>query len=104
MKTYKILFQENKKLSHILVKANSIEEVELPPNTIDIKVIFDFRNIELFKRQQILELVDSLNTVLEAKIPLAQALEILKYQDNKPFTQDLIDSLERAPLYTNNQI
>jgi len=108
MKKYKITFQKEGRVHNIFIDSEDISKEKLPLNVIKIQeiqkgFIFDKKNSKL-KSSEIADLFFELNIILQAKIPLYEALEILLGSTSNKLLKEIIitmkDSLKNGkPIY-----
>ena len=103
MKKFKITYQENSKIKTITLKANSIDEIDLPLNIINIKKssanpLINFFNhpIEFNKSKNTITLFNELNIMLKSRLPLAEAINILKKSTKNQQISNILNSIENA--------
>lgn len=116
MKSFKITYQENSKIKTITLKANGIDEIDLPLNIINIKEssanpltnLFN-HSIDLNKSKNTITLFNELNIMLKSRLPLAEAINILKENTKNQQISNILDSIETAlkngkPIYKRLEI
>ena len=100
---YKLCFEEKGKLKTIILESSSIENLKTlngyPLNIIKIKKIKPFKidSLVVFKNdKEVLELFYEMSTMLEAKLPIKDVIEILLNTQFSPRLQDILYSMQNA--------
>lgn len=93
MKKYKIRYQDNNRISTIVLNGESLEDLKndpkYPQNLISIQERRSYFNIEFSSSINIIQIMNELNIMLQAKLPLGESIELL------------IQSYERSSLEYN---
>lgn len=100
MKKYKVIFQKNGIINSTIINTPNIENEILPLNVIKIKEInkflFTLNRDSKLKSVEISDLFFELNIILQAKIPLFEALEILSNSSRKQPIQEILTKMKVA--------
>ncbi len=97
MKKYKIVYQENGNLKSKTIETNNLELEELPSNIIEIKKsIFEFKFQEKITDNQIRNSLYELSMMLNSKILLDDAFDILIKNEKKQHINDFLKSLKNS--------
>lgn len=108
MKKYRVTFQKNGKINSIVIKSKDISQNILPSNIIKIEHLYNKKSLInkkcRVKSIEISNLFFELNIILQAKIPICDALEILekstKNRKVKEILNCMIDALKNGrPIY-----
>lgn len=96
---YKIIYQEDEKLKSKIVKASSLEDISLPLNTIEVKkefFSFDFKLEKNIKEKELISLFYELSLMLDSKILLDEALDILIKNKKDKVVVEFLKTLQNS--------
>lgn len=104
MKKYKIIYQENGLLKSLILESENIDDEELPQNVVDIKKSFDF-SLNFRKRvsdEDIKNILYELSLMLNSKILLDDAFDILIKNEKKEQVKSFLKSLKNSFVNSSN--
>ncbi|MGB6329051.1 MAG: type II secretion system F family protein [Halarcobacter sp.] len=102
---YKIIYQEDKIVKTKIIEANSFENISLPENTIEVKKEFFSLNLNSFsdsfkkkyiKEKELISLFYELSLMLDSKILLDEALEILIRNKKDKNVLEFLKTLQKS--------
>ncbi len=100
MKKYKVTFQKDSKLKHLIIHSADISKENLPPNIIKIELLSEswlkYKKTHTLKKDEISNFFFELNIILKAKIPIYDALEILHKGTKNPLLNEIILKMQEA--------
>lgn len=94
---YKVTYQENGEIKSKIIETHNIEEELMPPNLIEVRRLGLDLNISLFKKIKDKDLKNSLyelSMMLNSKILLDDALDILIKNEKKTIMQEFLKTLK----------
>jgi len=102
---YKIIYQEDKIVKTKIIEVNSFENISLPENTIEVKKEFFSLNLNSFsdsfkkkyiKEKELISLFYELSLMLDSKILLDEALEILIRNKKDKNVLEFLKTLQKS--------
>ncbi|OUR74210.1 hypothetical protein A9Q76_01260 [Arcobacter sp. 31_11_sub10_T18] len=100
MEKYKVTFQQDGKLKHLIIHSSDISKENLPPNVIKIEPLrkswLKYEKPHTLKKEEVSNFFFELNIIIKAKIPIYDALEILHKGTKNPLLNEIILKMREA--------